>query len=46
MNPRLKVALVVVAFVVVSIGLTWAWNEWLRELYGAFFKTIAPPLWE
>jgi hypothetical protein len=37
---------VVLAFIVLSVGLTWAWNEWLRVLYGEFFATVAPPIYD
>lgn len=33
--------LVFLAFFVVSIGLTWVWNEWLSDLYGELFKAVA-----
>ncbi len=46
MKSRLQVALMVVGFVVISIGLTWLWNEWLSGLYGRFFTTIAPPIYD
>jgi hypothetical protein len=37
--------LVVAAFLVVSISLTWVWNEWLRHDYALLFKTVAEPLY-
>ena len=46
MKPRLQIALMVVGFVIISIGLTWLWNEWLGGLYGRFFTTIAPPFYD
>lgn len=45
-HPRVKVALILIAFVVVSIGLTFIWNEWLRALYGQFFQIVAPPIYD
>jgi len=36
-----KAILVFLAFFVVSIGLTWVWNEGLRNLYGELFKAVA-----
>jgi hypothetical protein len=46
MKPRAQIALMVIAFVIISIGLTWLWNEWLSGLYGRFFTTIAPPIYD
>ena len=41
-----KSLLVVLAFVVVSIGLTWLWNEWLRVAYAHLFIAAAHPLYD
>ena len=38
--------LVVVAFVLVTIGLTWFWEEGGRRQYGLFLKTVAPPIYD
>jgi len=46
MKACLRILLTIVAFVIISIGLTWLWNEWLRGLYGQLFKTIATPLYD
>ncbi len=46
MNRTSRVVLIVIAFIVVSIALTWVWNEWLRWLYGDFFKAVATPLYK
>jgi hypothetical protein len=41
-----KVILVILGFGVVSMGLTWIWNEWARVAYAHFFNWIAPPFYE
>jgi hypothetical protein len=44
MKPRVnraKAVLVVVSFVVISIGLTWIWHESVRALYGQLFTSVA-----
>ena len=41
-----KALLVVVAFFVVSITLTWIWNEWLRADYARLLNAVAPPIYE
>jgi hypothetical protein len=41
-----KIALIVLAFIAISIGLTWVWNEWLRTLYAHLFATVAPPIYD
>ena len=46
MKSRLKIVLMIAAFIVLSIGLTWIWNEWLRELYAQLFNAVAPPLYD
>ena len=38
--------LVVLSFVVVSLGLTWLWNEWLRAGYAQLFFAVARPLYD
>jgi hypothetical protein len=40
-----KALLVVLAFCVVSVLLTVAWNEWLVDAYAAVFRTIAPAVY-
>lgn len=46
MKPKIKAVLIAIAFVIISIGLTWIWNEWLRGLYAQFFGMIAPPIYD
>lgn len=46
MNSRVRILLTVLAFVIISITLTWLWNEWLRALYGQLFKAVAAPLYD
>ncbi len=41
-----KVSLVAISFVLISIGLTWFWNEWARAGYADLFNAVAPPLYE
>jgi len=41
MKPRVKAVLIVLSFVVISVGLTWIWGEWLRFLYGQAFNYVA-----
>jgi len=41
-----KSLLIILCFVVVSIGLTWFWNEWARESYGYFLKAVGPPIYK
>jgi hypothetical protein len=41
-----KAVLIVLAFVVISIGLTWFWNEWARVSYGHFLKAVGPSIYE
>ncbi len=41
-----KAVLIVLAFVVISIGLTWFWNEWARVAYGHFLKAVGPSIYE
>lgn len=41
-----KIILVIVAFCLLSIGLTWIWNESLRESYAIFINTVAPPIYD
>jgi len=36
-----KAILIVVSFVVISIGLTWIWHESLRVYYGELFTNVA-----
>lgn len=36
-----KAVLVFLAFFVLSIGLAWIWEVWLRNLYGELFKSAA-----
>jgi hypothetical protein len=40
-----KALLVVLAFCVVSVLLTVAWNEWLVDAYAVVFRTIAPAVY-
>ena len=41
-----KAILIVLAFCVISVGLTWIWNEWARALYGHFLNAVAPSIYE
>ena len=41
-----KALLVIIGFVIVSIGLTWVWNEWLRLAYAHFLNLVAPPIYD
>jgi hypothetical protein len=41
-----KTVLIVLAFGVVSIGLTWIWSEWARAGYAQLLDTVAPPIYE
>jgi hypothetical protein len=41
-----KAVLIVLAFVVISIGLTWFWNEWARVSYGHFLTAVGPSIYE
>jgi hypothetical protein len=41
-----KAVLIVLAFGVISIGLTWFWNEWARVSYAHFLKAVGPPIYE
>ena len=41
-----KALLIVLAFGVISIGLTWIWNEWARTAYAQLLDTVAPPIYE
>ena len=41
-----KAILIVLAFCVISIGLTWFWNEWARAHYADFLKAVAPSIYE
>ncbi len=38
--------LVIASFSVVSIGLTWLWNEWLQTAYAHFLMLVAPPIYD
>ena len=46
MKPFGRAALVVLAFAVVTIALTWIWGEWGRVAYGNFLKQVAPPIYD
>ena len=46
MKGKLKAVVIIFAFVVISIGLTWVWNEWLRALYAEFFRTVATTIYD
>lgn len=37
---------IIVAFVIVTIALTWVWEEGGRQLYGRFLKTVVPPIYD
>ena len=37
---------IIVGFVLITIGLTWFWEESGRVLYGRFLKTVAPPIYD
>ena len=41
-----KAILVILAFAVITIGLTWMWTHGGRNLYGQFLKLIAPPIYD
>lgn len=41
-----KAILIVLAFCVISIGLTWIWNEWVRVSYADFLTAVAPSIYE
>ena len=41
-----KTLLVIAAFAVASVGLTWLWNEWLRLAYAHFLNFVAPPIYD
>jgi hypothetical protein len=41
-----KATLIVLCFVVISIGLTWIWNEWARVSYAHLFNATARPLYD
>ena len=41
-----KAVLVILCFGVVSIGLTWIWNEWARVGYAHLFNWMAPPFYD
>ena len=41
-----KAVLVILCFCVVSIGLTWIWNEWARVGYAQLFNWMAPPFYD
>jgi hypothetical protein len=41
-----KVLLIISSFVLISIGLTWFWNEWARVSYAHLFNAVAPPIYE
>ena len=41
-----KSVLIVLAFCVISIGLTWIWNEWARAHYGHLLNAVAPSIYE
>ena len=37
---------VILGFVVITIALTWVWEEGGRHLYGRFLKTVAPTIYD
>ncbi len=37
---------VVLGFVVITIALTWVWEEGGRHFYGRFLKTVAPTIYD
>ena len=41
-----KSVLIVLAFLVISLGLTWLWDEWLRAGYAQLFIAAAHPLYD
>jgi hypothetical protein len=41
-----KAILVIVGFAAITIILTWLWTNGGRNLYGQFFKVIAPPIYD
>ncbi|HEB90627.1 MAG TPA: hypothetical protein ENI85_13730 [Deltaproteobacteria bacterium] len=41
-----KALLVIAGFTVISIGLTWLWNEWLRLAYAHLLNLVAPPVYD
>jgi len=41
-----KTLLIIVCFAIISIGLTWFWNEFARESYADLLKTVAPPIYK
>ena len=41
-----KALLIAVCFGLISIGLTWFWNEWARAGYAQLLKTVGPPLYD
>ncbi len=41
-----KAVLIVLGFGVISIGLTWIWNEWARLAYGHFLVAVGRPIYD
>ena len=41
-----RTLLITAAFVAVTIGLTWFWEEFGRLQYGRFLKTVAPTIYD
>jgi hypothetical protein len=41
-----RAVLIVLGFGVISIGLTWIWNEWAQLAYGHFLAAIGPPIYD
>ena len=41
-----RALLVVLAFGLVSVSLTFLWNEWGRDAYATLFKFVAQPVYE